>query len=114
MILDNCESIRYINCLTESGNCDTDNVQTINGCKNKLIKIYIDMIYGNEYIFLDKPYYIDDITGDQIFLEEGLILVRFNKTSVWFKVGVIDSFGFHLKKLSNLDPNNLPLKTSIN
>ena len=101
MILDNCDNIKYINCMTSTDNCNDDQIKTINACKNKPIKIFIDMIYGNEYVFIENPYYIDDISGDEVFLEEGIILMRFNKDTPWFKVGIINSFGSHEDLINN-------------
>jgi hypothetical protein len=111
MILDNCANINYYDCITDpSENCLKD-IKIVNGCRNKTIKIYTDMIYGNEYIFLENSFLKDDL--DEVTLE-GMILVRFDKISNWFKVGVINEFGFNLHKLySNLDSNNLPVETSI-
>lgn len=120
LVFDNCDSITYVDCLLDtSDNCDENTVEkTINGCKTSPLKIHTDMIYGNEYLFVDKPYYIDDVTGEEVNLDEGLILVRFAKTldtvKNWFKVGVINDYGYTLSKLySELDSNNLPIKTNI-
>ena len=120
LVFDNCDSITYVDCLLDtSDNCKDNTVEkTINGCKSAPLKIHTDMIYGNEYLFVDKPYYIDDVTGEEVTLDEGLILVRFTKTldtvTHWFKVGVINEYGYKLSKLySELDSDNLPLKTNI-
>jgi hypothetical protein len=120
LVFDNCESITYVDCLLDnSDHCKENTVEkTINGCKTSPLKIHTDMIYGNEYLFIDKPFYIDDVTGEEVNLSEGLILVRFTKTldtvTNWFKVGIINDFGYTLHKLySELDSSNLPIKTNI-
>ena len=124
MMLEDCTNIQYLDCLLDnSENCvpeSPDNeLKTLLACNDKPIKIFTDMIYGNEYIFIEKPYTLNDIGEEVPFPnDEGVILVRFPKTIEtvpnWFKVGKIDEFGYTLNKLyKELDSDNLPVKTQI-
>jgi hypothetical protein len=123
MILDNCE-LEYMDCLLDdTGGCSKDKdkdvnivLKTVYACKDKPVKIFTDMIYGNEYIFIEKPYSIDD--DKEIPLDNGIILVRFPNTLPivphWFNVGTIDQYGYTLKKLySNLNSDKTPTETQI-
>lgn len=122
MILEDCENIEYKDCLLDSSEkcapeSPDDSTKILHACDDKPIKIYNDMIYGNEYIFIEKPYTIDPVTEEKVYSEKGVILVKFTKTdgfNMWFKVGTIDEFGYTLKKLyKELDESNLPINTKI-
>lgn len=81
----NCESsnndlkqIDYYDCM-DSDNCEANPTlkRTISICNRDDIKIYIDMIYGNQYIFINNPVHIN--SSDDTQSDVGLILTKLQR-----------------------------------